>query len=165
MGPNLARLGRRADRPRLLAGALGMLGVALLLAGLWLAAATTFGAGAIACAAIGAVLATMAVFWFRQGSVHPDWHHGIQRPRHPTRRRGVRGQIKEADEQLTRNTIRVIQADADTLGLEALNSDTLLEVEEALDAADARDSGNGGNSKPRLTHATERAEAPHAAAG
>ena len=147
-GPEPSAAGPRADRPRLLAGALGMLGVALLLAGLWLAAATTFGAGAIL-AAIGAVLATVAVFWFLRGRAY--W----QATASPATAR-VRGQIKEADEQLTRLRSR-LQADADTLGLEALNSDTLLEVEEALDAADTR-LREWRQLETTLTHATERAK-------
>ena len=66
-GPEPGEAESQAGRSRLLAGALGVLGVVMLVAGLWLAAATTFGAGAIL-TAIGAVLATVAVFWFHAGS-------------------------------------------------------------------------------------------------
>ena len=105
------------------------MGISLLVAGLWLAAATTFGAGAIV-AAIGAALATVAVFWFMRG-------RGDGQPTASPASARVRGQITNADEQLTAVRSR-LQADAQALGLEALNSDILLEAEEGLDAADAR---------------------------
>ncbi len=147
-GPEPDAPGPPAGRSRLLAGVLGVLGVALLVAGLWLAAATTFGAGAIL-AAIGAVLATVAVFWFMRGRSNG------QPTASPASAR-VRGQIGEADEQLAGIRSR-LQADADTLGLAALNSDTLLEAEDALDAADAN-LRDGRQLETTLAQATERAE-------
>ena len=127
-GPEPGAAGSQAGRSRLLAGVLGVVGVVLLVAGLWLVA-TTFGAGAIL-AAIGAALSTVAVFWFMRGRANG------QPAASPATAR-VRGQIAQADEQLAGIRSR-LQADAGALGLEALNSDTLLEAEEALDAADAR---------------------------
>lgn len=140
--------GSQAGRSRLLAGALGVVGVALLVAGLWLAAATTFGAGAIA-AAVGAVLATVAVFWFIRGRADG------QPTASPASAR-VAGQISEADEQLAGIRSR-LQADADALGLDTLNSDTLLEAEETLDAADAM-LREWRQLETTLAQATERAE-------
>ncbi len=128
-GPEPSAAGSPSGRSRLLAGALGVLGAVMLVAGLWLAAATTFGAGAIL-AAIGAVLATVAVFWFMRGRTNG------QPTASPAAAR-VRGQIREADDQLAGIRSR-LQADADALGLEAINTNTLLEAEEGLDAADAR---------------------------
>ena len=128
-GPEPGATGSPSGRSRLLAGALGVLGVAMLVAGLWLAAATTFGAGAIL-AAVGAALATVAVFWFMRGRADG------QATASPATAR-VRGQIREADEQLAGIRSR-LQADADALGLEAIDTNTLLEAEEGLDAADAR---------------------------
>ena len=125
--PEPAAAGSQTGRSRLLAGALGVVGVVLLVAGLWMAA-TTFGAGAIL-TAIGAVLATVAVFWFMRG------RSDGQPTASPATAR-VRGQISEAGEQLGGIRSR-LQADADGLGVAAVNSDTLLEAEEALDAADA----------------------------
>ena len=121
--------GSTGGRSRLLAGALGVVGIVLLVAGLWLAAATTFGAGAIL-AVIGAVLSTVAVFWFMRGRTNG------QPTASPAASR-VRGQIREADEQLAGIRSR-LQAEADALGLEAIDTNTLLEAEEGLDAADAR---------------------------
>ena len=140
--------GSPAGRSRLLAGALGVVGVVLLVAGLWLAAATTFGAGAIA-AAVGAVLATVAVFWFIRGRADG------QPTASPASAR-VAGQISEADEQLAGIRSR-LQADADALGLDALNSDTLLEAEETLDAADAM-LREWRQLETALAQATERTE-------
>ena len=126
-GPEPGADGSPVGRSRLLAGTLGVLGVVMLVAGLWLAAATTFGAGAIL-AAFGAVLATVAVFLFVRGRADG------QPTASPAAAR-VRGQIREADEQLAGIRSR-LQADADALGLGTLNSDILLEAEEGLDAAD-----------------------------
>ena len=141
--------GSQAGRSRLLAGVLaGVLAGALLVAGLWLAATTTFGAGAIL-AAIGAVLATVAVLWFVRGRSNG------QPTASPATSR-IRGQISEADEQLAGIHSR-LQADADALGLAALNSDTLLEAEERLDAADAR-LREWRQLETTLVQATERAE-------
>ncbi len=137
----------QAGRSRLLAGALGVVGVVLLVAGLWLAA-TTFGAGAIL-AAVGAVLATVAVFWFMRG------RSDGQPTASPASAR-VRGQISDVDEQLAGIRSR-LQSDADALGLAALNSDTLLETEEGLDAADAN-LREWRQLEATLAQATERAE-------
>lgn len=147
-GPEPGAAGSQARRSRLLAGVLGVVGVALLVAGLWLAAATTFGAGAIL-AVVGAVLATVAVFWFMRGRAdgQPTGSPATAR---------VTTQISEADEQLAGIRSR-LQADADALGLEALNSDTLLEAEEGLDAADARLQA-WRQLETALAQATERAE-------
>ena len=128
-GPELSAAGSQAGRSRLMAGVLGVVGIVLLVAGLWLAAATTFGAGAIL-AAIGAVLATVAVFWFLRGRTDG------QATASPAAAR-VQGQIREGDEQLAGSRSR-LQMDADALGVETLDSDTLLEAEEGLDTADAR---------------------------
>ena len=127
-GPEPGADGSPAGRSRLLAGTLGVLGVVMLVAGLWLAATTTFGAGAIL-AAFGAVLATVAVFWFLRGRADGSATASPAEAR-------VRGQIREVDEQLTRIRSR-LQADADALSLATVNSDTLLEAEEGLDAANA----------------------------
>ncbi len=124
------------------------MGVVLLVAGLWLAAATTFGAGAIL-AAIGAVLATVAVFWFIRGRAEG------QPTASPAAAR-VRGQIRDADEQLAGIRSR-LQSDADALGLEAVNANTLLEAEEGLDAADAR-LREWRELEATLAQATERVE-------
>ena len=120
-GPEPGTAGSQIGRSRLLAAVLGVVGAALVLAGLWLAAATTFGAGAIL-AVVGAVLATVAVFWFVRSR-----SDGQPTPAPASAR--VMGQISEADEQLAGIRSR-LQADAEALGLEALNSDTLLEAEE-----------------------------------
>ena len=147
-GPEPGTAGSQTGRSRLLAGVLGLVGIALLVAGLWLAAATTFRAGAIA-AAIGAALATVAVFWFLRGRADG------QPTASPASAR-VMTQIREADEQLAGIQSR-LQADADALGLEALNSDTLLEADERLDAADAR-LRQWRQLETALAQATERAE-------
>ena len=133
--------GSHTGRSRLLAG------IALLVAGLWLAA-TTFGAGAIL-AAVGAVLATVAVFWFMRGRADG------QATASPASAR-VRGQISQADEQLAGIRSR-LQADANALGMETLNVDTLLEAEEGLDAADAR-LREWRQLETALAQAAERAE-------
>ncbi len=147
-GPEPGAAGSPAGRSRLLAGAPGILGVALLVAGLWLAATTTFGAGAIL-AAIGAVLATVAVFWFMRGRADG------QPTASPAAAR-VRGQIREADEQLAGLRSR-LQSDAAALGLEAINANTLMETEEGLDAADAR-LREWRQLETTLAQATERVE-------
>ncbi len=147
-GPEPGTAGSPAGRSRLLAGALGVLGVVILVAGLWLAAATTFGAGAIL-AAVGAVLATVAAFWFMRGRTNG------QPTASPASSR-VRGQIREADEQLA--GIRAhLQSDADALGLDALDGNTLLEAEEGLDAADVK-LREWRQLETTLAQATERAE-------
>ena len=125
-----------------------MLGVALLVAGLWLVAATSFGA-AVLLVLIGAVLATMAVVWFLMGR-SPDGataSHAVAR---------VRGQISEASEQLIGIQSR-LRGDADALGLEALDYDALLEAEEGLDSAEAR-LREWRQLEATLAQATERAE-------
>ena len=146
-GPEPGATGSPSGRSWLLAGALGVLGAAMLVAGLWLAA-TTFGAGAIL-AAVGAVLATVAVFWFVKGRAEGPATAS------PTSAR-VRGQIREADEQLAGIRSR-LQADADALGLEAIGGNTLLEAEEGLDAADAR-LREWRQIETALAQATERVE-------
>ena len=135
-------------RSRLLPGVLGVLGVALMVAGLWLVAATTFGAGVLL-VLIGAVLATMAVVWFVMGR-SPDGATAS----YATAR--IRGQISEANEQLSGIQSR-IRADADALDLDALNYDALLEAEEGLDSADAR-LREWRQLEATLAQATERAE-------
>ena len=147
-GPEPGTAGSPAGRSPLLAGVLGVVGIALLVAGLWLAAATTFGAGAIA-AAIGAILATVAVFWFMRG-------RAVGQPAASPASARVVGQVSEADEQLAGIQSR-LRADAEALGIEALNSDTLLEAEEGLDAADAR-LREWRQLETALAQATERAE-------
>ncbi len=147
-GSEPSAAGLPAGRSRLLAGALGVLGVVMLVAGLWLAAATTFGAGAIL-AAIGAVLATVAVFWFMRGRANGQ-------PTASPAAAQVRGQIREADEQLAGIRSR-LQSDAAALGLEAIDANTLLETEEGLDAADAR-LREWRQLETTLTQATERLE-------
>ena len=147
-GPEPGAAGSTTGRSRLLAGVLGVLGVVLLVAGLWLAAATTFGAGAIL-AAIGAVLATVAVFWFMRGRAegHPTASPAAER---------VRGQIRQADEQLSEIRSR-LQADADALGLGATDGNTLLEAEESLDTADTS-LREWRELETTLAQATERVE-------
>ena len=147
-GPDPGSAGSQAGRSRLLAGALGVAGIALLVAGLWLAAATTFGAGAIA-AAGGAVLATVAVFWFVRS------RSDGQPTASPAAARVAR-QISEADEQLAGIRSR-LQADADALGIVVLDSDKLLEAEEGLDTADAR-VREWRQLETALAQATERVE-------
>ena len=147
-GPEPGAAGSHTGRSRLLAGTLGVVGVGLLVAGLWLAAATTFGAGAIV-AAVGAVLATVAVFWFMRGRAYG------QATASPASAR-VRGQISQAGEQLAGIRSR-LQADANALGMETLNADTLLEAEEGLDAADVR-LREWRQLETALAQATERAE-------
>ena len=147
-GPEPSGAESPASRSRLLAGALGAVGIVLLLVGLWLGAATTFGASAIL-AAIGAVLATVAVFLFMWG------RSDGQATASPAAAR-VRGQIRETDEQLSGIQSR-LQADADALGLAAINADTLLEAEEGLDAADAR-LREWRQLETTVAQATERAE-------
>ena len=146
-GPEPGAAGSHTGRSRLLAGTLGVVGVGLLVAGLWLAA-TTFGAGAIL-AVVGAVLTTVAVFWSMRS------RSDGQTTASPAATRVAR-QIREADEQLAGIRSR-LQADADALGLDALNSGTLLEAEEELDAADAR-LREWRQLETALAHATERAE-------
>ena len=147
-GPEPGSAAPPGGRSRLLPGVLGVLGVALLVAGLWLVAATTFGA-AVLLVLIGAVLATIAVVWFVMGR-SPD---GATASYAAAR---IRGQISEANEQLSGIQSR-IRADADALGLEALNYDALLEAEEGLDSADAR-LREWRQMEATLAQATERAE-------
>ena len=132
------------SRARLLAGLLGVLGVAVLVAGLWLAVAATPGVG-IALVAIGAVLFTVAAFLFIRGSS----------PASPVAAR-IQRQISEADEQLEGIRSR-LQADADALNLDAVDLDALLETEEELDTADVR-LREWQQLEGRLAQATERAE-------
>ena len=147
-GPESGSAAPPAGRSRLLPVVLGVLGVALLVAGLWLVAATSFGA-AVLLVLIGAVLATMAVVWFVMGR-SPDGataSHAVAR---------VRGQISEASEQLIGIQSR-LRGDADALGLEALDYDALLEAEEGLDSAEAR-LREWRQLEATLAQATERAE-------
>ena len=133
---------------RLRAALLGGVGVALLAAGLSLVAATTLGAG-VFLAVIGAVLFTLAAFWFVRG-------------RSPNRAMAspvvarIQRQIHEADEQLA--GIRShIQTDTDALGLQTLDAAALLEAEEGLDVEDAR-FREWQQVEARLAQAIERAE-------
>ena len=135
-------------RTRLLAGLLGVLGVALLVAGILLALTTTPGGGSTL-AAIGAVLFTAAAFlFFRARS------YGLSTASPVAAR--IRRQISEADEQLAGIRSR-LQAETDSLGLEALDADTLLEAEDGLDAAETR-LGEWQQLEARLAQAIERAE-------
>ena len=118
-----------AARGRLPAGLLGVLGVAALVAGLWLAVAATPGVGA-ALAVVGAVLLTVAAFWFIRGR-SPNLATAS-----PLAAR-VRRQISEADEQLAGIRSR-LQAETDALEMDAVDMDALVEAEEGLDAADVR---------------------------
>ena len=147
-GPEPGSATPPAGRSRLLLGGLGLLGVALLVAGLWLVAATTFGA-AVLLVLIGAVLATMAVVGFVMGR-SPGGGTASQAAAR------IRGQISEANEQLAGIQSR-LRADADALGLEALNYDALLEAEEGLDSAEAR-LREWRQLEATLGQATERAE-------
>ena len=147
-GPEPGAVGPQVGRSRLLAGVVGALGVVLLLAGLWLVATTTLGASAFL-AVIGAVLTTVAVFWFMRSRADG------QPTASPATSR-VQAQISDANEQLAGIRSR-LQAGADALGLDALNSDTLLEAEEGLDAADAR-LREWRQLETTLAQATERAE-------
>ena len=114
---------------RLLAGVLGVLGVALLLVGIWLALSATPGGRAIL-AFIGAVLFTAAAFLFIRG------RSPIGATASPVSAR-IRRQIHQADEQLGGIRSR-LQEEADALGLEAIDADALVEAEEGLDTADGR---------------------------
>ena len=147
-GPEPDAAAPQSGRSRLLAGVLGVLGVALLAAGLWLVATTTFGAAAFL-AVIGAVLATVAVIWFFRGG--PSQGAAAS----PAAAR-IRGQISEADQQLAGIRSR-LQADADALGLTPLDANSLVETEERLDAADAR-LREWRQLEATLAQATERAE-------
>ena len=128
-GPEPGGSAPQNGRSRLFAGAFGLLGVALLVAGLWLVATTTFGAAAFL-AVVGAVLATVAVIWFFRGGPPQGT------PASPMSAR-VRRQIADADAQLTAIQPR-LQADAEVLGLPTINSDALLEAEDGLEAAAAK---------------------------
>ena len=146
-GPESGEAESQAGRSRLIPVVLGVLGIALLLVGLWLVATTTIGAGAIL-AAIGAVLAAVAVVWFRKG-------RSPAAGASPVAAR-IRAQISEASGQLAGIQSR-LEADADALDLDDLNSDGLLEAEEGLDAADAR-LREWRQLETTLAQATERAE-------
>ncbi len=135
-------------RTRLLAGVLGIFGVALLVAGIWLALSATPGVGAIL-AVIGAVLFTAAAFLFIRG------RSPIGATASPVAAR-IRRQIHEADEQLGGIRSR-LQADSDALGLEALDADALVEAEEVLDAGETS-IREWRQLETRLAQATERAE-------
>ena len=135
-------------RNRLLAGVLGILGVALLVAGIWLAISVTPGGGAIL-AVIGAVLFTAAAFLFIRG------RSPIGATASPVAVR-VRRQIHEADEQLGGIRSR-LQEEADALGLEALDADALVEAEEGLDTAGVR-LREWQQLETGLAQATERVE-------
>ena len=127
---------------------LGVVGVALLLAGFWLVAATTFEVGALL-TVVGAVLATIAVFWLVRGRSS----RGSAAPPAATR---VRRQISEADEQLAAIQSR-LQTESDALELGALDTDILLEAEGTLDAAEAK-FREFQQLEAKLVHAIERAE-------
>ena len=135
-------------RSRLLAVLLGVLGVALLAAGLWLAAAATPVVGGVL-VAIGAVMFTAAVLLFIRGR-----SPGMSTASPAAAR--VQRQIRESDEQLTGIQSR-LDAETNALGLETLDADTLVVAEEELDAADAR-LREWQQMEAGLAQATERAE-------
>ena len=146
--PEPAEGAANGGRNRLLAGVLGVLGVALLVAGILLALTASPGGGS-ALAVIGAVLFTAAAFLFIRG------RSPIGATASPVAAR-IRRQIHEADEQLGGIRSR-LQADADALGLEALDADALVESEEGLDTAGVR-LRELQQLATRLGQATERAE-------
>ena len=114
---------------RLLAVLLGILGVAVLVAGIWLSL-TASPAGGSALTVIGAILfAAAAILFFRGRS------SGLSTASPVAAR--VRRQISEADEQLAGIRSR-LQTDADALGLASLDADALMDAEEALDGTDAK---------------------------
>ena len=114
---------------RLRAGLLGTLGVAVLVAGIWLSL-TASPAGGSALTVIGAVLfAAAAILLFRGRS------SGLATASPVAAR--VRRQINEADEQLA-GVRSSLQADAEALGLASLDADALMDAEEALDGTDAK---------------------------
>ena len=118
--------GRRA---RLLAGLVGLVGVALLVAGILLAW-TTWPGGGSTMAVVGAALSTAAAFLFYRGR-----SYSLPTASPVTAR--IRRQISEVDEQLA-GIQSQLQAERDALDLEALDADTLLEAEDGLDAAETR---------------------------
>ena len=127
--PEPAEGAANGGRNRILAGVLGVLGVALLVAGILLALTASPGGGS-ALAVIGAVLFTAAAFLFIRG------RSPIGATASPVAAR-IRRQIHEADEQLGGIRSR-LQEEADALGLEALDADALVEAEEGLDTAGVR---------------------------
>ena len=146
--PEPAEGAPNGGKARLLAGVLGVLGVALLVAGILLALTTSPGGGS-ALAAIGAVLFTAAAFLFIRG------RSPIGTTASPVAAR-VRRQIHEADEQLGGIRSR-LQEEADALGLDALDADALVEAEEGLDTSEVR-LREWQQLETRLAQATERAE-------
>ena len=146
--PEPAEGATNGGRNRLLVGVLGVLGVALLVAGILLALTASPGGGS-ALAVIGAVLFTAAAFLFIRGR-SPSGATAS-----PVAAR-IRRQIHEADEQL--GGIRSwLQEEAAALGLEALDADALVEAEEGLDTAGVR-LREWQQLETRLAQATERAE-------
>ena len=133
---------------RLISILLGVVGIALLLAGLWLVTASTFEAGALL-AVVGAVLATIAAFWFVRGRSPggATEHPGAAR---------VRRQISAAEEQLASIQSR-LQAESGALEVGVVDTDALLEAEGGLDAAEAR-LREFQQLEARLVQAAERAE-------
>ena len=114
---------------RLLAALLGILGVAVLVAGISLSLAASPPGGS-ALTVIGAVLfAAAAILLFRGRS------SGLATASPVAAR--VRRQINEADEQLA-GVRSSLQADAEALGLASLDADALMDAEEALDGTDAK---------------------------
>ena len=114
---------------RLRAVLLGILGVAVLVAGIWLSL-TASPAGGSALTVIGALLfATAAILLFRGRS------SGLATA--PSVVARVRRQINEADEQLA-GVRSSLQADAEALGLASPDADALMDAEEALDGTDAK---------------------------
>ena len=124
--PEPAEGAPNGGKARLLAGVLGVLGVALLVAGILLALTASPGGGS-ALAVVGAVLFTAAAFLFIRG------RSPIGTTASPVAAR-IRRQIHEADEQLGGIRSR-LQEEADALGLDALDADALAEAEEGLDTA------------------------------
>jgi uncharacterized protein YhaN len=146
--PEPAEGAANGGRNRLLAGLLGVLGVALLVAGILLALTASPGGGS-ALAVIGAVLFTAAAFLFIRG------RSPIGATASPVAAR-IRRQIHEADEQLGGIRSR-LQEEAAALGLEALDADSLVEAEEGLDTSEVR-LREWQQLETRLAQATERAE-------
>ncbi len=132
---------------RLPAVLLGILGVAVLVAGIWLSL-TASPAGGSALTVIGAVLfgaAAILLFRGRSSSLSTA----------PPVASRARRQISEADEQLAGVRSR-LQTDADALGLASLDTIALMDAEEALDGTDAKLS-EWQQLEAQLAQLTERA--------
>ena len=135
-------------RNRLLAGLLGVLGLALLAAGLWLAVTATPGVGAVL-SVVGAVFITVAVFLSLRGRTYGAATASPVAAQ-------IRRQIHDADELLAGTRSR-LQTDADALGLDSVDANALVEADEALDATETT-LREWQRLEARLAQATERAE-------